>query len=66
MTQPERSIAEIAADAIMALETLLRELEDDRLITMALHVDAGPSYAYLAMAAENEIARRKTSGEWEQ
>lgn len=37
MTRSNRSVAEIAADAIMALETLLYELEDDRLITIALH-----------------------------
>ena len=64
MTESKRDIAIIAADAMMALETLLRELEDDRLITIALHADAGPSYAYLAAAAELEILRRKAVGEW--
>lgn len=60
----ERNIEIIAADAVLALYTLLCELEDDRLITMACHGNDGPIYSYLAAAAEGEILRRKALGEW--
>lgn len=51
-----RDIAVIAADTLMALETLMSELEDERLETITKYADRGPGYAYLAMVAENQLA----------
>lgn len=48
-----------------ALATLIEELEDDRLITMATCNHGGQvRYAFLAKIADQEIEKRKATGEW--